>query len=301
MEHVRVGQDDVRPAADLPAALLLGVAVVDRGAEARHAEVGERARLVLRERLRRVEVERSQLRVRRERAQDGEVERERLPRRRAGRDDDVAAAAGGVPGVGLVRVEPVDAAGGERLADARVDLVRDRREDGLPRRLRAEVRELLALEHLDPRRSLDRHAVSLPGEACVEPSARFRHGVVAHACAVFGVGSRPGRREGRVPGLPARVCFLSSFQAPEASDGRDLRVPRPGHSASRPPRHAVRSAADDRRGPRVPHAGHCKETRPLGRRAVHPPGRPRSGRVEGTSSRRRGLVGEPWVPPCTSR
>ena len=121
VEHVRVGEDEVRPLADLPAALLLGVAVVDRGADARDAELGERPRLVLGERLRRVEVEGAQLRVGRERAQDGEVEGERLPRRGAGRDDDVAAALGRLPGVRLVRVEPLDAARGERVADARVD------------------------------------------------------------------------------------------------------------------------------------------------------------------------------------
>jgi hypothetical protein len=58
VEHVRVREDHVRPLADLPAALVLGVAVVDRRLHARHAQRGERARLILRQRLGRVEVER---------------------------------------------------------------------------------------------------------------------------------------------------------------------------------------------------------------------------------------------------
>ena len=59
VEHVRVREDHVRPLADLPAPLGGRVAVVDRGPQLRHAVAGERPGLVLRERLRRVEVERA--------------------------------------------------------------------------------------------------------------------------------------------------------------------------------------------------------------------------------------------------
>ena len=83
---------DVGPLADLPAALVLGVAVVDRGAEPRKAEGREGARLVLGERLRRVEVERAQLRLGREGVQHGQVEGERLAAGRARGDDEVLAA-----------------------------------------------------------------------------------------------------------------------------------------------------------------------------------------------------------------
>ena len=62
VEHVGVREHDVRPLPDLPAPLLRRVAVVDRGADARH-ELAERARLILRECLRRIEVERTILRL----------------------------------------------------------------------------------------------------------------------------------------------------------------------------------------------------------------------------------------------
>jgi hypothetical protein len=92
VEHVRVREDEVRPLADLPAALARRVAVVDRRLQALEPQLAERARLVLRERLRRVEVERARLRLARDRVEHGQVERERLPGRRARRDDDVLAA-----------------------------------------------------------------------------------------------------------------------------------------------------------------------------------------------------------------
>ena len=63
VEHVRVREHEVRPLADLPAALRLGVAVVDRRLDARHLQLLERAQLVLGERLRRVEVDRASLRL----------------------------------------------------------------------------------------------------------------------------------------------------------------------------------------------------------------------------------------------
>jgi hypothetical protein len=47
MEHVGVGQDDVRRAPDLAAVLDRGVAVVDRRAQAGQAVAGERPELVL--------------------------------------------------------------------------------------------------------------------------------------------------------------------------------------------------------------------------------------------------------------
>ena len=128
VQHVRVREDEVRPAADLPAALARRVAVVDRGAGTRQLEGGERARLILRQRFRRVEVERAQLRVARDRVEDGQVEGERLSRRCSRRDDDVLAALCGVPRLALVRVERVERQG---FADARVEVVGERRERAL--------------------------------------------------------------------------------------------------------------------------------------------------------------------------
>jgi hypothetical protein len=57
VEHVRVREHEVGPAADLAPSLGRGVAVVDRCADGRQAELAERPRLVLRERLRRIEAE----------------------------------------------------------------------------------------------------------------------------------------------------------------------------------------------------------------------------------------------------
>src|SRR5439155_16233914 len=88
VEHVRVGQDQVRPLADLPAALALGIAVVDRRADTLDVQLAEGADLILRQRLRRVEVERAELRLLGERRENGQVERERLAARGAGGDDD---------------------------------------------------------------------------------------------------------------------------------------------------------------------------------------------------------------------
>ena len=73
------------------------VAVVDRGAQLGQPERAERAELVLRQRLGRVEVERALLRLARERVEHGQVEGERLAARGAGRDDDVLAARGRLP------------------------------------------------------------------------------------------------------------------------------------------------------------------------------------------------------------
>ena len=152
VEHVRVGEDQVRPLAHLPAPVGGGVAVVDRGPQLGQAERPERPQLVLRERLRRVEVERPLLRLARERVQHGQVEGERLPGGGAGRDDEVLAARGRLPGLGLVRVERVHALRRERLAHARVQRLGQRREDRVSRRHLLEMGELLALEQAGPAR-----------------------------------------------------------------------------------------------------------------------------------------------------
>ena len=165
VEHVRVREHEVRPLADLPAALRLGVAVVDRRLDARHLQLLERAQLVLGERLRRVEVDRAFLRLRGEGVEHGQVERERLPARGARDDRDVLAARGRRPGLRLVLVELLDAARLERRAHLRVQLVRKRRGASLARGLTCDVCELLAFEDPRPRRQLDRH----PDEGSVRP------------------------------------------------------------------------------------------------------------------------------------
>src|SRR5439155_7312369 len=79
------------------------------------------------------------------------IEGEGLAGRRAGRDDDVLAARRGVPGCALMSVELRD---GNRLAHARLELIRQRRGSRLAGRLVAAVGKLLgALEQLDRERS----------------------------------------------------------------------------------------------------------------------------------------------------
>jgi hypothetical protein len=111
---------EVRPAADLPAALASRVAVVDRRrvrgtfSAAACATGPARAPSSGRGRAR-------ALRLARERVEHGQVERERLARRGARRDDDVLAALRRLPRLGLVREERVVR---QPLADARVERLR---------------------------------------------------------------------------------------------------------------------------------------------------------------------------------
>src|SRR5438874_11548751 len=157
VEHVRVREHEIRRLADLPAALALRVAVVDRGSQPGQAKGGERAELILRERLGRIEIERALLRLAGDRVEHGQVEGERLAAGRAGGDDDVLAARSGVPGCPLVGVELVDPLRREGLPHARVQIVRKRREPRLARGLGAEVGDLLALEEIVPDPGRDAH------------------------------------------------------------------------------------------------------------------------------------------------
>ena len=110
VQHVGVGEDEVRAPADGQALLALGVAVVDRGAHLLGQPEGvERARLVLGERLGRVEVERARLGVRAQDLERREVEAQRLAARRARGDDRRR----------LPRVAAVPAPGGCRAGRSR--------------------------------------------------------------------------------------------------------------------------------------------------------------------------------------
>ena len=150
VEHVRVREHEVRPAADLASPLGRCVPVVDRRADRGHAELAERARLILRERLRRVEVEGTRVPVGGERVEHRQVEGERLARGGAGRDDDVAAGLRGRVRLGLVRVELVDPAPRERFPHGRLEGVGERRGSRLARGLGGEVGELVTDEELVP-------------------------------------------------------------------------------------------------------------------------------------------------------
>ncbi|MEJ7566921.1 MAG: hypothetical protein WKF41_01525 [Gaiellaceae bacterium] len=150
VEHVRVRQQDVRPLADLPALLGLGVAVVDRRLHAFQLECLERPGLILRERLRGIEVERATLRLPRQQVEDREVEGEALAARGAGRDDQVPARSSRLPRFRLVPPERRDPERDERGGDARIEIIRERLGAARPCGFGAEIGELLARQNLQP-------------------------------------------------------------------------------------------------------------------------------------------------------
>jgi hypothetical protein len=126
VEHVGVRQDRVGGPTHVGTLLDRRVPVVDRGPQPSEAEPREPSRLVLRERLRRVEEEGPGRPLAGDRVEDRERERERLPGGRPGRDDDAFAARDDLPRLRLVDVEPVDTRGGKRRGDVLVQTVRER-------------------------------------------------------------------------------------------------------------------------------------------------------------------------------
>ena len=109
VEHVRIGENQVAPLADRGAFLARGVAVVDRRADHLvHAEGMQRTRLVLGQRLGRVQVESPRGPIGAQNLKGGELKAQRFARRRP-RGDDRRSLEGVVQGLLLVPVEPVDA------------------------------------------------------------------------------------------------------------------------------------------------------------------------------------------------
>jgi hypothetical protein len=135
VEHVGVGEHEVRPPADGQALLAPGVSVVDRRAhQLRQPEGVQRARLVLRERLGGVQVERARLGVGAEHLERRQVEAQRLAARRP-RGDDRRRLPRVAQCLRLMRVERVDPRVGQRLDDRRVEVLRNLAEDRCPRPL----------------------------------------------------------------------------------------------------------------------------------------------------------------------
>ena len=128
VEHVRVREDQVRALPNRAPLLARRVAVVDGLAQVLAAGARRKAReaagLVLRERLRRVEVEGARGHVARQGVEDRQVERERLAARGA-RGDDGVAAAGRLERVGLVCPQRLDPGRRQSIEHSRVEIVRD--------------------------------------------------------------------------------------------------------------------------------------------------------------------------------
>ena len=118
----------------------------------------ECARLILGERLGRIEIEGAKLGLPCQGVEDGEVERERLSGGRARGDDDMLTPGRRLPGVELMCVERVDTARAQGLDDSRLEPIRERSRYRSPGRLDAEMRDLIGREELVPC-GCDRHAL----------------------------------------------------------------------------------------------------------------------------------------------
>ena len=150
VQHVRVGQDQVRSPADGRALLVRRVAVVDRRAHRRQPERVQGTCLVLRQRLGGVEVECPRGGVAAERVEHGQVERERLAAGGAGGDDRVPLERRGQR-VGLMGVEVLHPGPGQRLAQGRMEHIRHGLEQGVLGALAGARHELLALTAFEQR------------------------------------------------------------------------------------------------------------------------------------------------------
>ena len=134
VHHVGIAQHEVRARADRAPRILRRVAVVGEDADLlarlpgdRLAQALQLGELILRQRLGRKEIQRAARRILQDRVQDRRVVAERLARRGRRDDHDVAAGERVVDGLGLVRVELLDAARRQRGAQARIDRARERR------------------------------------------------------------------------------------------------------------------------------------------------------------------------------
>src|SRR5262249_48719447 len=110
----------------------------------------ERARLVLSERLGRVEVERTRVPVGGQSVEHRQVEGERLARRGTGRDNDVAAVSCRRVRLGLMGVELVDTAARECFLKGSLKSVRKRRGSCLACGFGREMRQLFADQKVVP-------------------------------------------------------------------------------------------------------------------------------------------------------
>ena len=141
VQHVGVAQHDVRARAHRTARVLRRVAVIGEDADVAAARAADALRqlmelgqLILRQRFRRKEIQRSRRRVAQDAVENRRVVTEGLARRRRRDDDGVPAGERVVDGLGLVKVELVDPAHAERVLEAGIESVRKRREDRRCRR-----------------------------------------------------------------------------------------------------------------------------------------------------------------------
>ena len=127
VQHVGIGKDDVGALADGAAGVLGSVAVVGEGADiGAHGVYGglELVELVFREGFGGEQVHRAGVGIGKDAVQDGQVVAEGFAAGGGSDDDDVLAGGGGFERIGLMRVEPFDAALGKRGAQDRLHGIR---------------------------------------------------------------------------------------------------------------------------------------------------------------------------------
>ena len=174
VQHVRVRQHDVAAVPDQrapPGGRVTVVDVdldVDREATRQRAQLGQ---LVLGEGLGRKQVQGPARRLLEQALKDRQVVAQRLPARGRCHDDEVPAAPRQVVGLGLVRVEALDAASLQGLLERWSEIGRQRPGHGLPRRDAMVERDVAAqLAHVERRRRAVRQGEVAIGEVL--------HGVV---------------------------------------------------------------------------------------------------------------------------
>ena len=228
--------------------------------------------LVLRQRLRREQVERPRVRVLQDPVEDRQVVAERLARGRGRHDDDVAAGLDELVGLALVGVEAREAPRRQRLAQLRVELlgeVHDLR--GLGRevaqrrehRLAAErLLDLEALEHREQRRVATGARRRGPGGGRDQLLAQRRHTLLAPPPVTSRRGRsrccrmmqdrvvRAGPECGERPGL---CCFTSRrSDAPQDSHAEGGPDPRVRHRRGSGPGRPREDAGAGREGAALP-------------------------------------------------
>ena len=198
VQHVGVGQDQVRPAPHLASLRLRRVAVVDRQPQVGRGERRQRSRLVLGEGLGRVQVHGARPGVLRDRVQHRQVERQRLAAGGAG-DHHRVARPSCLCRIRLVGVQPFDAGGRQRGRQARID---PGRHVGEPRRPAGDG---AAGDHLlAGRRSAEREHL-VPGRGLADASHAARRGSTRGTPARRPPPASPGaqRIRGRSSGCPS--------------------------------------------------------------------------------------------------
>ena len=185
VQHVGIAQHHVRTRANRPPRVLRRVAVIGEHADRVGALTGHQGRhlvqlrkLILRQGLRRKQIQAARGRIFQDAVEHGGVVAERFARG-GGRDDhDVAAGQGVVDGIGLMGVQPVDAPRRKRLNQPRVERPGERRVRRVERRQLPHCRDV-RIDRRDGAGGRAR-AGGGPRQRLRRPRGRKRHRPLGH-------------------------------------------------------------------------------------------------------------------------